>query len=243
MAQGTANLTKIIVPPNPQAFLRSTIPWMKSQESRILSSSFQSSKSTLVPTLSTPLFTQMCIGDPGFIIYTRNTLDQTNVTSCLFWSLFVSPLYLLSLASIIKLRCVLGMLSYANLAKIYLFLTPLPPSVFGSYTFIQGTQNFLLVNVSGWMNPAISISFYFKPKYHNETTYWSLEVLCRGFKEADSKLRWESREFKSQTRKKNKNVTNLSCPNTTPKTDQGGLRNSLQTKAIKWEKREEAEII
>lgn len=66
------------------------------------------------------------------------------------------------------------------------------------------------MNTSGWVNPAISISFYFNPKYHNETTYWSLEVSCRGFKEADSKLHWESRGFKSQTRKKNKNVT--ICP-------------------------------
>lgn len=69
------------------------------------------------------------------------------------------------------------------------------------------------------MNPAISISFYFNPKYHNVTTYWSLEVLCRGFKEANSKLHWESRRFKSQTRKKNKNVTNLSWAKRTLKTD------------------------
>lgn len=84
---------------------------------------------------------------------------------------------------------------------------------------MQGTQNFASVNVSRWVNLAISISFYFNPKYHNETTYWSLEVLCRGFKETNSKLHSESRGFKSQTRKKNKNVTNLPSANRTPKPD------------------------
>lgn len=113
------------------------------------------------------------------------------------------------------------MLSYINLAKIYLFFTttplPIPKSVLAHILFgdslIQDyldSQNSLLVNVSGWMNPAISISFYFNPKYHNETTYWSLEVLCRGFKEADSTLLWKSKRFKSQTRKKN-NMLQI-CP-------------------------------
>lgn len=98
----------------------------------------------------------------------------------------VSPLYLLSLTSIIKLGCMV--ISYANLAKIYPYSHPLPHNLFWLILsfdcLIQGTQNFPLVNVSGWVNPAISILFYFNPKYHNETTYWSLEVLCRGFKEA-----------------------------------------------------------
>lgn len=137
-----------------------------------------------------------CAGDPGFIIiYTRNTWDQTQVTSCLFWNLFVSRLYLLSLASIMKLGWILGMLSYGNLAKMSLSPHSQPTSLFWlTHSFeivlLKGTQNFPLVNVCvcvcvgghGGGHPAISISLYFNPKYYNATTYWSLEVFCRVLK-------------------------------------------------------------
>lgn len=147
----------------------------------------------MVPTFSVPLSTQMCIGDPGFIIYTRNTWDQTKVTSCLFWSFFVSPLYLLSLANIIKLGWILGMLTYGNLAKMYSYPHPLHPHVcFGSYTLLSlsyARHTEFHFGECVWVGePSYLISFYFNPKYHNETTYWSLEVLCRGFKDVNSKL-------------------------------------------------------
>lgn len=125
------------MPPYPQAFFNISNT-LKSQSPVKFSSFFQSSKSTLVSTSSITLSTQMCIGDPGFVIYTRNTWDQTKVISCLFWSLFVSPLYLLSLANIIKLGWLLGMLTYGNLAKMY-FSTPTPPYsiCFGSYSLLS----------------------------------------------------------------------------------------------------------
>lgn len=47
------------------------------------------------------------------------------------------------------------------------------------------------------------------------------------FKEANSKLHWESKGFKSQIGKKNKNVTNLFWANRTPKTRLWRAKNLL----------------